>query len=237
MKASLGSTCLMWMLLLFCLLSSQCRFSGVQLQSVLAYPQEWIFTGWWHQVFSIFSFLIWIFHTDWRMTWVPRMPLVGWAFPLLHFLWPLGSRSWACKSAPSPCQRKGRQKRGLMVRYIFLLENGNGTQFSAITLVSPPVVRARVLFVEQKKIRSLWTMDWKCIWFINEKTEGGVLIQKFCSVQWKKRKWHGISASCDLKAIVKKTMQCKKVLHIRTYIIASHFFIFLDIFIARNKIY
>jgi len=79
-------------------------------------------------------------------------------------------------------------------------------------------------------------MDWKWIWFINEKIEGGILIQK--SAACNKRRGNGMESLPPViwRPLWRKTMQWKQVLHIRTYTIASHLFIFLDIFIALNKL-
>lgn len=74
-------------------------------------------------------------------------------------------------------------------------------------------------------------MDWKWIWFINGKTEGGIDAEPE-RLGWKTGKaWQ--SCLLGLKAVAEGTMRRKVLL--RKNIIAAHLFIFLDIFIFFDK--
>jgi hypothetical protein len=76
-------------------------------------------------------------------------------------------------------------------------------------------VNKKVLFVEQKKIRSLWVVDWKWIWFLNEKLEGEAPFRTLqCAMKTRKFQ-HGLGG-CWLRD------RAERVLH------RDHIFISLD---------
>lgn len=144
---------------------------------------QWISISWVEtpSVFHFcFCFCMWIFQVDWIWPEVAS----DWVFSCFpscfsHLLWALWLRSWVRKSAPFSCHRNSKipKSRGIWVRYILLIKMMT-FEFSATVPFSPPYSEKKSPLCGTEKSTLSLNNGLKWIWFINEKTEGGILLQK-----------------------------------------------------------